>query len=299
VEPAADHDAHTGGGVSLTEFERHRSMLTGLAYRMLGSWHDAEDVLQDAYLRWSRVDQDAVAEPRRYLTRVVTRLALDQLRSRQAKRETYVGEWLPEPISTRLPPFESIDTSELSLGLLHVLERLTPPQRAVYVLRTAFALPYDEIGAIIERTADDCRQLFRRADHAIADSKRRFEPSRREQRALLQGFVAAAREGDLPRLERLLHADVVAWSDGGGRAPAARKPVAGRAKVARYFSHIYSRATAFGVEEIDANGTPALLVRLGDRMTHLLTVESSGGLATSILAITNPDKLTNVRPSRA
>lgn len=284
--------------MSLTEFERHRPMLTGLAYRMLGSWHDAEDVLQDAYLRWTRVDQDSVVESRRYLTRVVTRLALDQLRSRRAKRETYVGEWLPEPISTRIAPFESIDTSELSLGLLHVMERLTPPQRAVYVLRTAFALPYDEIGAIIERTPEDCRQLFRRADRAIADGKRRFEPSPREQHDLLQSFVAAAREGDLTRLECLLHADVVAWSDGGGRAPAARKPVCGRAKVARFFSHIYSRATSLRVEEVDANGTPALLVHVND-LPHLLTVEASAGLATSILAITNPEKLTNVRPSRA
>jgi RNA polymerase sigma-70 factor (ECF subfamily) len=298
MELAADHDEHVGGGVSAAEFESHRPMLTGLAYRMLGSWHDAEDVLQDAYLRWTRVDQDAVAEPRRYLTRVVTRLALDHLRSRQAKRETYVGEWLPEPISTGLPPFESIDTSELSLGLLHVMERLTPPQRAVYVLRTAFGLPYDEIGAIIERTPEDCRQLFRRADLAIADGKRRFEPSSRQQHDLLLSFVAAAREGDLTRLERLLHADVVAWSDGGGRAPAARKPVLGRAKVARFFSHIYSRATSFRVEEVDANGTPALLVRLSDRMTHLLTVESSEGRAARVLAITDPEKLTNVRPAR-
>lgn len=281
------------------EFELHRPMLTGLAYRMLGSWHDAEDVLQDAFLRWSRIDHSDVLEPRRYLTRVVTRLALDQLRSRQARRETYVGEWLPEPVSTGPTPFGAVDTSELSLGLLHVVERLTPPQRAVYVLRTAFALPYDEIASIIERTPEDCRQLFRRAEHAIADGRRRFEPSPREQHELLQGFVAAARDGDLARLERLLHADVVAWSDGGGRAPAARKPVMGRDKVARFFGHIYSRATAFEVEEVDANGTPALLVRLNERMTHLLSIESSDGLATSILAITNPEKLTKVRPRRA
>jgi RNA polymerase sigma-70 factor (ECF subfamily) len=273
-------------------------MLTGLAYRMLGSWHDAEDVVQEAYVRWSRIDQDEVAEPRRYLTRVVTRLALDELRSRQAKRESYVGEWLPEPVATGLPPFEAIDTSDLSLALLHMMERLTPPQRAVYVLRTAFGLPHDEIASIIDRSPEDCRQLFRRAERALADQKPRFEPSAREQRLLLREFVAAARDGDLPRLERLLHADVVAWSDGGGRARAARKPVVGRAMLARFFGHIYSRATSISVDEVQANGIPAVFVQLsGDRSRHLLTAELDGDVVTRILVITNPDKLSHVRPS--
>ena len=169
-------------------------MLAGLAYRLLGSWHDSEDVLQDAYVRWSAADRADVAEPRRYLTRVVTRLAVDVLRTRQARRESYTGEWLPEPVPS--DPFGAVDTSDLSLAVLHVMERLTPPQRAVYVLRTAFTLPYDEIAEILDRSPADCRQLHRRAVQALDLDGPRFEPSTDEQRRLLLDFVAAARDGD-------------------------------------------------------------------------------------------------------
>ncbi|WP_243421000.1 sigma-70 family RNA polymerase sigma factor, partial [Micromonospora globispora] len=170
---AADRGVTTAAAQAAGAVQAHRPMLLGLAYRLLGSLHDAEDVLQEAYLRWLDVDRESVAEPRRYLSRVVTRLALDRLRARQAARETYVGPWLPEPVPTAPSPFGPLDSAELrdslSTALLHLLERLTPPERAVYVLHTAFGLPYAEIGDILDRSAADCRQLHHRAAARIVD----------------------------------------------------------------------------------------------------------------------------------
>lgn len=282
-------------GLTADDLVAHRPMLTGLAYRLLGSWHDAEDVLQEAYLRWSGVDRTKVTEPRRYLTRVVTRLAIDQLRARRALKESYVGDWLPEPVSTDPSPFGVVDTSDLSLAVLHLMEQLTPPQRAVYVLRTAFELPYDEIAAIVARTPEDCRQLYRRAAQALENGRTRFEPSREEQQRLLTDFVAAAREGDLARLESMLQADVIAWSDGGGRARAARKPVVGRSPVARFFSRIYSRVPSFSAVPVELNGGPAMVVQLGKQPRHVLALQIIDGAVQGIRVVANPDKLSAVR----
>ena len=287
---------HPTGGLTLDdEFKAARPMLAGLAYRLLGSWHDAEDVLQEAYLRWAVVEQSAVREPRRYLTRVVTRLAIDSLRTRQARRETYVGDWLPEPAPADL--FGSADPGDLSLAVLHLMERLTPVQRAVYVLRTAFVIPYDEIADILGRSPEHCRQLQRRAKDALADSRARFTPTRNEQERLLTDFAAAARSGNLERLKVLLRADAVAWSDGGGRAKAARRPIHGRDKLARFFGQLYSRAEAFDAVVLDLAGERALLVRLGE-VPHVLTLETNAGQVVGIRLVTNPDKV-SVAASRA
>ncbi|MFG1819771.1 sigma-70 family RNA polymerase sigma factor [Kribbella sp. NPDC049174] len=225
MEPSDDHEQEAAGARRLTsalpEFQSARGMLASLAYRLLGSWHDTEDVLQEAYVRWSGVDRAEVLEPRRYLTRVVTRLAIDVLRTRQARRESYLGEWLPEPVPA--DPFAPVDTSDLSLAVLHLMERLTPPQRAVYVLRTAFVLPYDEIAEILGRSPEDCRQLHTRASKALDREGPRFEPSPVEQQRLLLDFVSAARDGDLARLESMLKESVTEWSDGGGKPRIARK----------------------------------------------------------------------------
>lgn len=271
------------------QFLAHRPMLYGLAYRLLGSAHDAEDVLQDAYLRWVGTDRAAVAEPRRYLTRVVARLAIDLLRTR-ARRENYVGVWLPEPVCTDPSPFGRVDTSDLSIAVLHLMEQLTPPQRAVYVLRTAFELPYQEIAAIVDRSPDDCRQLYRRAEQALRAGRPKFAPSPDEHRRLLADFVAAARDGDLARLEKLLRADVVAYSDGGGRARAARNPIEGRTKVGRFFAGIYSRPARLGVAAVELNGAPALVVD-NIKGRHTLTVIVDSGSIVGIYVVANPDKL--------
>lgn len=272
-------------------FLEHRPMLYGLAYRLLGGVHDAEDVLQEAYLRWTRADRSDVAEPRRYLTRVVARLAVDLLRARQARREQYVGTWLPEPVATPLgstepSPFAAVDTSELSIAVLHLMERLTPPQRAVYVLRTAFELPYPEIAAILDRGVEDCRQLYHRAVAALG-GRPRFSTDPAEHGRLLDGFVAAARRGDVAQLERLLHQDVVAWSDGGGKVQAARNPILGRAKVMRFFTAVLRRAPE--CTTVGANGTPGILVAAPDPWTlHAAVVD---GRIRHLYIVRNPEKL--------
>lgn len=277
----------------------HRPMLLGLAYRLLGSLHDAEDVLQEAYLRWLDVDRESVAEPRRYLSRVVTRLALDRLRARQAARETYVGPWLPEPVPTDPSPFGPLDTVELretlSTALLLLLERLTPPERAVYVLHTAFALPYAEIAEVLDRSAADCRQLHRRAVARLAEDRPRFTAGPAEQRRLLNAFLAAAQQGDLARLTALVAADATAWSDGGGRARAARNPLHGADRIARFFAGIYGRPgrAVHGVP-VELNGAPALLVTWSTGVRYTLAATAADGRITGLYLVGNPEKLTRV-----
>ncbi|MFE9652618.1 RNA polymerase sigma factor SigJ [Micromonospora sp. NPDC006431] len=290
----------TGAAEAAGALTAHRPMLLGLAYRLLGSLHDAEDVLQETYLRWLDVDRESVAEPRRYLSRVVTRLALDRLRARQAARETYVGPWLPEPVPTAPSPFGPLDTVELrdtlSTALLHLLERLTPPERAVYVLHTAFALPYAEIADLLGRSAADCRQLHHRAVARIADDRRRFTAGPAEQRRLLEAFLAAARDGDLARLTDLVAADATAWSDGGGRVRAARNPVHGADRIARFFAGIYARDRRPGIRTTPAelNGAPALLLRWPAGTRYTLAVAAADGRITGVYLVGNPDKLTRV-----
>ncbi|GAA3189501.1 sigma-70 family RNA polymerase sigma factor [Dactylosporangium siamense] len=311
------------------EFLAHRRMLLGLAYRMLGTLHDAEDVLQEAYLRWTRADRSDVVEPRRYLTRVVTRLAVDALRARQGRREEYVGTWLPEPINTgprnlagasnllstsHLPsasnlagasdPIDAadlIDTSDLSIAVLHLMERLTPPQRAVYVLRTAFELPYTEIAAILDRSEEDSRQLHHRAGAALA-GRARFSADPAEHTRLLEGFVAAARDGDVERLEQLLHEDVVAWNDGGGRVRTGPNPIRGRAKVVRFFVAVMRRHTPDGPRPFTAvptgvNGQYALLVNANYRYTMCVNVVD--GRIQDLFRIANPAKLSTFGGERS
>jgi RNA polymerase sigma-70 factor, ECF subfamily len=262
----------------------HRPMLYGLAYRLLGSAHDADDVLQEAYLRWLRADREAVAAPRRYLSRVVTHLAIDRLRARQA--EPYVGLWLPEPL-----PEGEVDPAahreSLSLAMLHLLERLTPPERAVYVLRTAFDLPYPEIAEILDRTPEDCRQLHHRATRHLAAAPR-FDPAPAERERLLDRFLAAAREGDLPALKRLLAADATAWSDGGGRVKSALRPILGRDRVARFVAGVYPGELS--VRPVALAGEPAAVVTRCDGQ-RLWTLSVVDGAISGVYLIGNPDKL--------
>ncbi|MEU4781939.1 RNA polymerase sigma factor SigJ [Micromonospora sp. NPDC023633] len=275
--------------------DAHRPMLLGLAYRLLGSRHDAEDVLQEAYLRWLGVDREAVAEPRRYLSRVVTRLALDRLRARRAARETYVGPWLPEPVRTAPSPFGPLDAVELrdslSTALLHLLERLSPPERAVYVLHTAFELPYAEIAGILDRSVADCRQLHHRAAARIGQDRRRFTAGRAEQERLLDAFLAAARDGDLAALTGLVATDATAWTDGGGRVKAARNPVTGADRVARFFAGIYGPGRRLTVRRVELNGQPAALIVRPDAGRYALTLAAAGGRITAFHVVGNPDKL--------
>ncbi|NUT44551.1 MAG: RNA polymerase sigma-70 factor [Thermoactinospora sp.] len=276
-------------------FEELRPTLLGIAYRLLGSMWDAEDVVQEAWLRWQGVDQAEVREPRAFLTTVVSRLALDQLRSARVKRESYTGSWLPEPVlSSEIGP---LDTAELrdtvSFATLHMMERLTPPERAVFVLREAFELPYEQIAEIVETSVANCRQLFRRASVRLAEGSDRFSPSSEEHAKLLEGFLRAASLGDMEALTGFLHDEVISWSDGGGKVRMALKPIAGREQVMRFITGLLRRYALESVTPVEANGQPALLVDMGGRL-QLMAFDMRDGLIHDIYTIGNPDKLQRV-----
>nr|WP_281352380.1 RNA polymerase sigma factor SigJ [Phytoactinopolyspora alkaliphila] len=284
--------------------QAHRSMLFGVAYRLLGSKTDADDVLQDAYLRWRGVPVDQVREPRRYLTRIVTRLAIDRMRDRQ-RRESYVGTWLPEPLPTgssavlpgavQLDPLDSVEQRDtIATATLYLMERLDPLERAVFVLRTAFELPYAEIADIVERSEEHCRQLHRRASRRLAEDRRRFTPSRQEHAQLVERFLRAARDGDLATLRDVLHDDVVTWSDGGGKVKAARNEIVGAERVVRFFAGILGRNRNPVITGVELNGTPGAVVAYQDGL-QVVTVAVTEDRISAVFLVSNPDKLTPIR----
>jgi RNA polymerase sigma-70 factor (ECF subfamily) len=283
-------------------FEEYRPLLTGLAYRLLGSMWDAEDVVQEAYLRWTRTDRAQVREPRAFLVTVVSRLALDQLRSARVTREAYAGPWLPEPVDSR--SVGPLDTAELrdtlSYATLHLMERLTPPERAVFVLREAFELPYDTLAEIVGTTPANCRQLHRRAARRLVEgrggsaARRAPKPSGREHALLVSRFIEAARGGDLAGLTALLSEDVVAWNDGGGKVRAALHPVVGRARVLAFVTGLLERYSFDDIRLGEANGEAALRAALDGREQITLFDIREDGLVHGVYAVLNPDKLTRL-----
>ncbi|MFW6690806.1 RNA polymerase sigma-70 factor [Streptomyces sp. MAR4 CNX-425] len=280
---------------STAEFERYRPLLLGLAYRLLGSMWDAEDVVQEAWLRWERTDRGAVREPRAYLTTVVSRLALDQLRSARVTREAYPGPWLPEPVPTdELGP---LDTAELkdtvAYATMHLLERLTPPERAVFVLREAFQLAHEEIARTVGVSPANARQLYRRAQQRLAGGAERFQLSAKEHERLVTRFLDAARGGDLDALTRLLSDDVVAWNDGGGKIRAALRPVVGRANVTAFLRGLVTRYPLTNGRVIDVNGAPALSISVAGSY-RVVVLDAHEGRIRGIFAVLNPDKLGRV-----
>ncbi|MGW7042659.1 RNA polymerase sigma-70 factor [Streptomyces avermitilis] len=278
------------------EFERHRPRLFGLAYRMLGSAEEAEDTVQDAYLRFSGAGRAAVEHPGAWLAKVVTNLCLNRLTSARARREQYVGPWLPEPVVTSdgaLGPLESAEQRDaVSLALLVLLERLTPTERAVYVLREAFAYGHREIADVLDLTEANSRQLYRRAAQRVASPQARFTPVPAEQAGLVTSFITAAREGDMAGLEKLLAAEVTWTSDGGGEVSAARRPIEGREKVMRFLVggvERFAAGLAFTVAEV--NGGAALLGWAGGRLAGVVAFEVRDGVIVHLRAVMNPDKL--------
>ncbi|MEV0620351.1 RNA polymerase sigma-70 factor [Nonomuraea sp. NPDC050404] len=278
------------------DFEDYRPMLLGLAYRLLGSMWDAEDVVQEAWLRWQGTDREAVREPRAFLVTVVSRLALDQLRSARVKRESYAGPWLPEPVSTAQTG--PMDTAELrdtvSYATLHMMERLSPPERAVFVLREAFELPYEEVAEIVGVSVANARQLHHRASVRLAEGRDRFRPSSEEHTALLTKFMRAAGGGDLSELTELLHEDVVAYNDGGGRVKAALRPIYGRDKVLAFWKGLMTRYGWGEAHFTEVNGMPAISTHIGD-YRQLIMIDVVDGRVREIYGVLNPDKLTRVR----
>ncbi|MEV5613308.1 RNA polymerase sigma-70 factor [Streptomyces sp. NPDC052225] len=278
------------------EFERHRPRMFGLAYRMLGSADEAQDTVQDAYLRFAGTEPGSVENVGAWLAKVVTNLCLNRLTSARVQRERYAGPWLPEPVLTAdgtLGPLESAEQRDsVSSALLVLLERLTPTERAVYVLREAFAYGYREIAGVLDLGEANCRQLYRRSVARLETATVRYEPSERVRRELVEAFVGAAREGDVAGLEKVLAADVQWWGDGGGKVSAARKAVTGREKVLRFLAGIaerYLEGAVFSVAEI--NGEPGLVVHSGDALFAVVTFEVRGGRVVAGRTVLNPDKL--------
>ncbi|QSB04391.1 RNA polymerase sigma factor SigJ [Natronoglycomyces albus] len=276
----------------------HRPMLFGLAYRLLGSVADAEDVLQDAYLKWRSVSHEEIRQPRRYLSRIVTRAAIDRLRAR-GSHETYVGQWLPEPVLTSTPaqlldPAETAERRDsVAIATLHIMERLDPVERAVYVLRQAFELPYVQIAETVQRSEGHCRQLFRRASARLDEDQRHFSPSRAEHAALLASFLAAACQGDVPALRALLHEEVVAWTDSGGATKAARNPIVGADKTSRFFAGVYGLRDGMTTTFVELNGAPGAIMRLAD-FTQAISFAVHDGRISGAFVVSNPDKLTTI-----
>lgn len=277
----------------LGRFEAERGRLFGLAYRMLGEASEAEDVVQDAYLRWRR--SDAVTVPEAWLTKVVTNLCLNRLTSARARREVYVGPWLPEPVFTsELGPLEIVEQRDtLSLGMLTLLERLTPPERAAFVLREAFDYSHREIADILDVDEAHARQLYRRAREHVGEPRKRFTPSSEQQTKIVERFLAATVEGDLAGLERLLAADVVAWADGGGKAAAARAPVRGRERVVRFLAGLarHPRAAGMRLSIASVNGEPAIALHEAGMLAYIIVPEIFAGRVVAIRTVANPDKL--------
>jgi RNA polymerase sigma-70 factor (TIGR02957 family) len=277
----------------LERFEANRRRLFGVAYRLLGEASEAEDVVQDAFLRWER--SDFAVSPEAWLTKVVTNLCLDRLTSARAQRERYVGPWLPEPVVTdggALDPLETVEQRELlSLGMLVLLERLTPPERAVFVLREAFGHSHREVAEILELTEPHVRQLYRRAQQHVAAARTRFTAPPGQRRRLLQRFLEATLGGDVPALERMLAEDVIAWADGGGKAPAVRRPLVGRELVLRYLLALTEYAERIRLAPDVVNGEPALVVYLDGQLSGVTVPEFDGDRIVAIRTIANPDKL--------
>lgn len=281
-------------------FERHRPRLFDLAYRLLGSAEEAEDAVQDAYLRYRGADRAEIEHPGAWLAKVVTNLCLNRLASARARRERYVGAWLPEPVITSdgtLGPLESAEQRDaVSLAMLVLLERLTPTERAVYVLREAFGYGHREIAEVLELGEANCRQLYRRAVQRVGEPRSRFEPAPERQRELVASFLAAARDGDLASLEKLLAAEVTWTSDGGGTVRAALRPVHGRDKVCRLVAGGVERFAA-GLEytAIEVNGETGLAAWSGGTLAAVVSFELRGEAITQVRVVVNPDKLGFVR----
>ncbi|MGO1050153.1 RNA polymerase sigma-70 factor [Crossiella sp. CA198] len=274
-------------------FTEVRPRLFGIAYRMLGSAQDAEDLVQEVWLRWQTCDRAAVLNPAAYLATATTRLAINAGRSAKTRHETYPGQWLPEPIDTTADPQLGAEAdSALELAVLLLLEKLTPTQRAAYVLREAFGYPYPQIAEIIQATETSARQLVSRARRQLAE-QRRTPASAPEQRRLLTAFVAAAREGDLLALEELFAADVVSYSDGGGVARAARIPVRTAPIVAKFVRAFHTRFwVGVQVEWAAANGHTAAVLRRDGETFAMITVAASAEGIHEIYWMLNPGKLT-------
>ncbi|MEU4234721.1 RNA polymerase sigma factor SigJ [Nonomuraea sp. NPDC026600] len=293
----------------MSTFEDHRSLLTGAAYRILGSMADAEDVVQEAWLRWSGVDETTVANPRAYLFRTTSRLAIDRLRWVKSRRESYVGPWLPEPISTAPDVAEHAELADsVELALLVVLETLSPLERAVFVLREAFDLPFSEIAEAIGRTEPATRQLARRARDHVQEKRPRFDVDLGERRRITERFIRASTSGDLDGLIGLLSSEVTLISDGGGKARSPLRALTGAENVTRFLASITTPEgiakfmASIGVGDFstmsyglaNVNGAPAMVVSVAGRVITVISLLIKDGKIDTIYLLANPEKIAHL-----
>ncbi|WP_333774478.1 RNA polymerase sigma-70 factor [Streptomyces sp. IBSBF 3136] len=279
-------------------FEEHRPFLMGVAYRMLGRVADAEDVVQDAWLRWSRADRAEIREPRGYLVRVTTRLAIDRLRQVKARSEAYVGPWLPEPYVTEFGDTVA-DTAEralladsVSLAVLVVLESLSPLERAVFVLREAFGYPYAEIAALLDRGEAAVRQLAGRARRHVEERRPRYDVDPVQRRDLTERFLAAAAGGDLQALLSLLAPEARLVADSGGKAKAPVRVLRSADKVGRFLAGVAAKNMAdLSVRLVEVNGGPAVLTLVGGKPDTVFQLDISDGVITTVYVLRNPDRM--------
>ena len=282
---------------AMDQFERYRPLMFSIAYRMLGSVTEAEDIVQNAYLRYRQMPAGSIASPKAFLSTVVTRLCLNQLQAVRVQRESYLGPWLPEPLLTEDDPGSPTSQAEMlesiSIAFLVLLERLTPVERAVFLLREVFDYPYPEIAEIVGKEEVSCRQIFSRAKKFIASQRSRFTPSTEHHQQLLQQFLEAVEEGDLDGLTQVLASDVTLWTDGGGKVRgAATRSLHGQESVARFVIASQRLIQAvFTAEITEVNGEPAILIRVDGHPLSVVSVTIEQQHIVAIRVIGNPEKL--------
>jgi len=283
-------------------FHEQRPFLFSIAYRMLGSAADAEDLVQDAFLRWQRADQTEVRSPRDYLGATVTRLAVDHLRSARVRREVYVGPWLPEPlvgVDERDPLAAATLAESLSTAFLVLLERLTPTQRAAFLLRDVFGFEYADVARILQTSEPNARQLVQRAKRHITEGRQRFAPDPRVAAQLAERFLAACAGADMEALLDMLASDATAYADGGGKFAAARRPIVGASRVARFVASVVAKWQAAGAVRVaPVNGGIGLLFHAGARLRAVLTIAAADDArhVGGVFIVVNPDKLRAIAP---
>ena len=284
-----------GPGPDPAEFEALRPLLFTVAYEMLEVAADAEDVVQEAWLRWSAADRSDVRDPRAYLVRVVIRLSLNRFRTVSRRRESYVGPWLPEPLLTVPDVADDVELADsVSTAMLLVLQTLTPVERAVFVLREVFDVPYDEIAQGVDRTPAAVRQIAHRAREHVAARRPRVQVDRAEHAAVLERFRAAAETGDLQALVEVLSPDVVLVTDGGGVRKAALRPILGRDKVLRFLEAVTPRDVEVELRVELVGGRPGIVALLGGEVDSVITIDAVDGVVSSLYFVRNPDKLTRL-----
>ncbi|TGK34444.1 sigma-70 family RNA polymerase sigma factor [Leptospira gomenensis] len=278
----------------LGQFLEHKSLVFGIAYRMTGSVNDAEDIVQESYLRWEKSGSDEIRSPRAFLSTIATRLSLDTLRKVKNKRETYIGPWLPEPIPTS-PEIEEPDPETLDLAFLHLLEKLNPIERAVFILRESFDMDYSLISEAVEKSQENCRQILKRAKDSLKFGRKKFTPDKETKRKLLHNFLLASSKGEPELLLPFLKEEIVVWSDGGGKVHAARIPIFGRKRAASFLIRT-SKNAFFKESEVElyfteCNGAESVLVYRKNKPVYLRSFIIDENGISSIYSVLNEEKM--------